>query len=163
MYKAMDVACAIVNFANEIGHPISNLKLQKILYFVQGYYMQMKRVPFFDDEIEAWPYGPVVLNVYEQFQQYGANFIPSTYGYSTFSFEDLEFKENQYTESVFSKEDLSFIKSVVKKLNKYTASQLVTITHAQDPWKNAIKHGNRTIINKNSISEYFINRSKRFG
>lgn len=47
MYKGIEAACAIVNYANEIDKPMSNLKLQKVLYFVQGYYLQMNGYPFF--------------------------------------------------------------------------------------------------------------------
>ena len=56
MYSALDTACKVVNYANEKGWSMSNLKLQKVLYFIQGYYLQMVRKPFFEEEIEAWPY-----------------------------------------------------------------------------------------------------------
>lgn len=46
MYTAIETACAIVNYANQIDNPMSNLKLQKVLYFVQGYYLQMTGNPF---------------------------------------------------------------------------------------------------------------------
>lgn len=163
MYNAMDVACAVVNYANEIGHPISNLKLQKILYFIQGYYMQKEGTPFFGENIEAWPYGPVIAKVYMQFQQFGSNFIPSTRYYTEITFDKIDtikFKKIYYNEHIFSIYDLRFVKQVVKKLNKYSASQLVSITHAQKPWKDAIACGNKTIITKSSIRDYFVNRSK---
>lgn len=160
MYTAMDIACAIVNYSNEINQPISNLKLQKVLYFVQGYYMQKNGHAIFNDDFEAWPYGPVVLEVYEQFQQYGSNFIPTITEYEDFSFDEFDYVIKEYNDNIFEKQDLKFIKTVVKKLSKYTASNLVTITHAQDPWKNAIKNGNRSTISKESIMHYFDKRSR---
>lgn len=160
MYTAMETACAIINYSNEIDAPISNLKLQKVLYFVQGYYLQMKDIPFFNDDFEAWPYGPVILDVYEEFQQYGSNFIPSVSDYEEFDYDKFDYVLKQYDEIIFDNKDLDFIKAVVRKLRKYTASNLVTITHAQDPWRNAIKNGNRSKISKESIKKYFDTRSK---
>lgn len=45
IYGEMDVACEMVNFAQSIVYPISNLKLQKELYFAQGYYLQAHGTP----------------------------------------------------------------------------------------------------------------------
>lgn len=162
MYSALDTACKVVNYANEKGWSMSNLKLQKVLYFVQGYYLQMVRKPFFEEEIEAWPYGPVVPNVYEQFQKYGSGCIPVTNEYTVFDYIKWKDETCVYDENVFSKDDLAFIEEVVNKLRRYSASDLVTITHLQSPWKNAIKKGKCSIIHKDCIQEYFDERSKRY-
>lgn len=37
---------------------ISNLKLQKLLYYEQGYHLAIFDTPLFDADIEAWMYGP---------------------------------------------------------------------------------------------------------
>lgn len=159
MYKAIETACAIVNYANDKNRPISNLKLQKVLYFVQGYYLQMMGHEFFRDEIEAWPYGPVVPNVYEQFQQFGANFIPYTNEYSEFDYYAWDETIHYFDINELHDEDIDFLKAVVDKLDKYSASDLVTITHNQWPWKRAIAHGNCTVISKESIKQCFDERA----
>ena len=165
MYKAIEAACAIVNYANIKDRPVSNLKLQKVLYFVQGYYLQMTGHAFFSDEIEAWPYGPVVPDVYEQFQQFGANFIPYTREYSEFDYLTWDENVHYFNMNDLRKQDLDFLKAVVDKLDKYSASDLVTITHKQALWQQAIEFGNRAIITKNSIKQYFDERagSIRYG
>ena len=66
MYKAIDVAKYIVNKCIDDGYPISNLQLQKILYFIQRYYLQ-KDDQLFDDDFEAWQFGPVIPAVYYKF------------------------------------------------------------------------------------------------
>lgn len=63
MYRAEDVAAYIINKQVDDGYPISNLKLQKILYFVQAEFLVSKDEPCFDDVIEAWDFGPVVESV----------------------------------------------------------------------------------------------------
>ena len=52
---------------------VTNLKLQKTLYYVQGYYLYRFGKPLFDDEIVNWAYGPVVPEAYFEFCSYGAN------------------------------------------------------------------------------------------
>ena len=57
------------------GYPISNLQLQKILYFCQKQYLQNTGDVLFDDEIQAWQYGPVVPAVYRTFSLWGGRKI----------------------------------------------------------------------------------------
>ena len=85
MYKAKDVAAYIINKQVDDGCPISNLKLQKILYFVQAEFLVSKDEPCFDDIIEAWDFGPVIESVYNVYAVNGGNLIfspsESTSGY----------------------------------------------------------------------------------
>lgn len=60
--KALDVAKYFLFLARnrEAGDTISNLKIQKMLYYAQGYSLALFNKPLFDDRIEAWKHGPVV-------------------------------------------------------------------------------------------------------
>ena len=69
---ALDVAQYIINETLNKGYPVSNLKLQKMLYFVQGVMLVNYGRPAFEDRIEAWQYGPVVPEVYFAYSSYGA-------------------------------------------------------------------------------------------
>lgn len=62
--SAMDIARYIVHKCIDDGHPISNLQLQKILYFIQKDFLQKESRLAFSDSIEAWKFGPVVPEVY---------------------------------------------------------------------------------------------------
>ena len=46
----------------EIGDGISNLKLQKLCYYAQGFYLAQHDTPLFEDTIEAWQHGPVSVS-----------------------------------------------------------------------------------------------------
>lgn len=74
-YQAADVAACIINMALESGNNISNLQLQKILYFCQCRYIQQYHDRLFDDDIVAWQYGPVVRDVYYAYSYRGASWI----------------------------------------------------------------------------------------
>lgn len=66
--SAINVANAFISFTEpEKGDLISNLKVQKMLYYVQGYHLALYDDRFFNEEIMAWQYGPVVPDVYHYF------------------------------------------------------------------------------------------------
>lgn len=71
MYKAIDLANYIVDKCIKDDAPITNLQLQRILYFVQKDFLK-RGYQAFSDDIEAWEFGPVVPNVYFYFCGFGA-------------------------------------------------------------------------------------------
>lgn len=74
MYTAMEIARYIINKCTVDCHPISNLQLQKILYYIQKIFLQAGMLAF-EDDIEAWQFGPVVREVYNQYCGFGASKI----------------------------------------------------------------------------------------
>lgn len=67
MYSALDIAKYIITFCKSRSVSVSNLKLQKMLYFCWAAFFSQKRERLFEDDICAWPLGPVVPNVYYKF------------------------------------------------------------------------------------------------
>ena len=61
---------------DEGGENISNLKLQKLLYYAQGSFLAVTDKPLFEDNIVAWCHGPVVESVYHEYKSNGSNGIP---------------------------------------------------------------------------------------
>ena len=51
---------------------VSNLELQKLLYYAQGHHLAERGTPLFDDEIQAWSHGPVVKDVYHRLKHFGS-------------------------------------------------------------------------------------------
>lgn len=72
MPNALTIARYIVNKCVKSGTPISNLQLQKLLYFVQMAFLKKLGKPCFNDDIQAWPFGPAVPAVYYHFCGFGA-------------------------------------------------------------------------------------------
>ena len=71
MYNAIDLSKYIVSKCVKDGHPVSNLQLQKILYYIQKDFLQRDEIAF-SDNIEALQFGPVVPNVYYHYCGFGA-------------------------------------------------------------------------------------------
>lgn len=143
-YTADNVAKYLVYLAsqelvgdNQEREGITNLKLQKILYFAQAYYLAKLGKALFSDEIKAWEYGPVVPKVYKKYKYYESNPILSPEDKSSLSIED---KKN--------------IQKIWSTFGGYSASRLVNIAHAHTPWKEAYE-SNSKIISHKTIKEYY--------
>ena len=66
--KALDLAAYIVNLCIEKGNPVSNLQLQKIMYFTHLYYLRNYKSKLITDlPFEAWKFGPVIEQVYYKY------------------------------------------------------------------------------------------------
>ena len=140
MYKALDVAKYIIDKCNEKNMAIGNLKLQKVLYFVQAEFLVVKNIPCFIEEIEAWSFGPVIPEVYREYKVYGGAIIP------VFKKNDIVF---------ISKGDQELIDGIIDECAKYSTSTLVNIIRHQSPWREAYYRINDNVISKQSIKEYF--------
>ena len=158
MYNVLDVARYVINYSNERGYGISNLKLQKVLYFVQAYFLTAtdSQQPCFYDKIEAWDFGPVVPNAYHEFKQYGSGSIPWIDSYIVFDSDNIWNSHREpYNPDVITPNDRKMIASVVDKFSKYSASGLVDLTHRQAPWRDAYRRFTNSEITIESIRRYF--------
>ena len=98
---------------------ISNLKLQKLLYYAQGMHLALYGEPLFNDSIVAWQYGPVVESVYQKYKANGADGIKM--------FENPE--EN------FSEEEENTLQFTQITFGQFSAWKLSDMTHEETPWK----------------------------
>ncbi|MBR1603546.1 MAG: DUF4065 domain-containing protein [Synergistaceae bacterium] len=142
MYDVLLIAKYIIKYCNKSNLSISNLKLQKLLYFIQAAFLVERGQPCFSDEIEAWDFGPVVPAVYYKYKIYGGTNIPYV-------------NNNETLFVSISKADKDIIDRIINDCAKYTASMLVDITHKQTPWLKAYAPYTRNIITKDSIMEFF--------
>lgn len=115
--EAIEVARYIINRGINNNEPISNLQLQKILYFVQSRFIKKFKKPLFEDDFEAWYYGPVIPKVYHR------------YSYNS-SYAILQKQEEG--EMYLSEEHLEFINNIIDELIKVDAWSLVDKSHIKD-------------------------------
>lgn len=73
--KALELARYVVNLCIDNDSPVSNLHLQKILYFANMFYFKKNGEHLIDDNFEAWQFGPVIREVYYQYVIFGFNLI----------------------------------------------------------------------------------------
>lgn len=138
MYRAIDLSKYIVFKCIADDCPISNLQLQKILYYIQKEFLKCGKLAF-PDEIEAWQFGPVVPNVYYYYCGYGA--MPISEAYENFPVHS---------------EDKGLIDGIVTSKRDLDPWTLVAETHKKNgPWYKiyADGAGNHKIIPKELIKE----------
>lgn len=91
MTSAVNLAKYIVTKCVNEDMPITNLQLQKILYYIQRDYLHKYNTVAFCDDVVAWKFGPVVLDVYYMFCFYGAMPIQNKYD-DIFTDDDIDWK-----------------------------------------------------------------------
>lgn len=141
-YKVLDIANKLLSMSESYGDFMTNMKLQKMLYYQQGYHLALFNTPLFDDEIEAWMYGPVVPCVYEEYKINGNNII-----YPNREPIQLKNEEEALFEEVFRIYDI------------YSATGLMNLTHSEVPWRKT-PTGVGNIISKDIMKEFFKKKLK---
>lgn len=161
MYKAVDIANYVINYIKEHNEHVSNLKLQKLLYYIQAAFLCERNERCFGDAILCWRHGPVIQSVYNKYSQYGSGEIPRQEKEHRLVFKDgrLQVVNRTIDEEKISEPDKALIRSVLDGLMEYSAWYLVDRTHEEEPWKE-LDYYNEEITPK-SIQNYFINHRER--
>jgi len=141
--SANKVADFFLCFSMKHGDCLTNLKLQKLLYYAQAWHLVIFNEALFDDPIEAWVHGPVVYAVWNRFRDYRWNHITEKP-----DCPDLPLETKKHLIRVFG------------VFGKYSAYDLERMTHNEAPWKRA-RHGmdideaGRTIIAVSDMKAFY--------
>ena len=139
-YNAINIAKYIVKKCDDVNKNITNLQMQKILFFIQKENIKKMGIGLFYNRIEAWRYGPVVPDVYYKYSGFGAMPI---------EFYDF-FEEIPYIEIA----DKDLIDKVLNAKIDESAWDLVDETHIENgAWSFVVKtYGYNSEITENDIS-----------
>lgn len=146
MYRAQEIAKWFLIKDRSVGNEleISNLKLQKLLYYAQGVYLAITGKPLFSEEIVAWKHGPVVTDVYYKFCKNGRNIIKYT------PEEEDRSIITKIEDDETARDTLEF---VAEEFGQYAAWKLRDMTHEERPWLST-KQNN--VISNELIKSYFV-------
>jgi uncharacterized phage-associated protein len=98
----------------------SHMKLQKLLYYVQGYASAILSARMFRDPILAWEHGPVVRSVYSAYRTHESNTLPRPMDFDPLA---LDAQARGILERVYLEK------------GQYEAWALRAMTHNERPWK----------------------------
>lgn len=127
----------------ELGDFISNLKLQKLIYYAAGVMAAVRQDvndPLFADPIEAWTHGPVVPTQYRRFSEFGSGPIPNVEGFDFDAFKPV---------------DLQVLDDVYSLYGQYSAWKLRNMTHEEAPWLASYDQQDNTISLRQLI-DFFV-------
>lgn len=143
---ASAIADYFIYIANETGSYISNLKLQKLVYYAQAWHLAVYNAPLFDEDFEAWVHGPVIPALYYEYKQFGWKPILKEVERPSFS-QELQELLDEVTDEYFACD----------------AFELEQMTHQEDPWIEARKslpkdEASNVIISKQLMGDYYRQR-----
>lgn len=122
VYSVKALANAILEKAREKSIDITNLKMQKLVYFAQGFSLALLDRPLFSEEIQAWTYGPVIPVLYNELKRFGS----------------MPLKGVIASHDIISEKDeeaLDLLDNVIERFGKLSAAELVELSHKPgSPW-----------------------------
>src|SRR4051812_11966723 len=121
MHSALDVAAWFLNeIDRDAGDSITNLKLQKLVYYAQAWAMSLLNRPLFQEPVEAWAHGPVVDAVYQEYKNFGYDALPRS-----------------RSRPRFTPQELTVLQDVLAVYGEHSATFLEKLTHEEEPWRAA--------------------------
>jgi len=128
---------------------ITHLKLQKLAYYAQGWYLAFTGNVLFNERLEAWVHGPVSPDLFHKYRRFGHNEIPQE-----------DFPDSR---SIFTKKQLEVLDAVWEAYGEYSGKFLEELTHQELPWLEARSnldsndYSNEVIL-VDTIRSYFRNQ-----
>ncbi len=143
-YSPIEVAKWFINKGIEENNPVTQMKLQKMLYFAQGYSLAKFGEPIIDADFEAWQFGPVIPEIYTEFSSYSA-----------FPIDDAKWK----IRARFDANAQRTLLTTWMSTKDVSASKLSAWTHLPDsPWDDAYTPRANNIISEDKLKLYFEKR-----
>ena len=114
----------IMSLNGDESFSLINLKLQKLMYYIQAWSLGINKESMMNARFEAWVHGPVCRQLYERFKATKSL-------YSVISKEDIH---NANAVNEICAEDREFINYILENFARYSGTQLETMTHNELPW-----------------------------
>ncbi len=147
-YSSIAVANCFLEIAARDGEVLTPMKIQKLVYIAQGWYLGLFKKPLISEDVEAWRYGPVFPTLYKEFELYGGRAILSP------------LDEDRGSHGIKAN-TRRFLDAVWKAYRKYTAVQLSSLTHKDGtPWEQT---SYKQIIEKDRIQDYYTELANQAG
>lgn len=135
-YDVRSVANLILDYAERQNAEVTNITINKIVFFLHAWYLAKTGNPLVTAKIEAWDYGPVFRELYWEFKGFGKDKISSKA-----TRRNPTTTEKEICTEPFSEADLAFLKPLLDKYLKLSASKLVELSHvAGGPWDRVYNH-----------------------
>ncbi len=117
------------------GDAITHLKLQKLIYYAQAWFLANFNRPIFKEDLEAWAHGPAHRKLYSKYKNYGWDALPEESG------------------PLPPDQVCKFLEAVYGEYGQYSAKRLEKLTHSELPWQEARGDLAPEAASKNKISQ----------
>jgi uncharacterized phage-associated protein len=142
---ALDTAKFFLSRDDGAGDLISNLQMQKLVYYAQGIHLAVTGRRLFDESLEAWIHGPVSPGLCRELKRFGEREVT------------LDFRGS---DSAFTNEQLDILKDVWIVYGQFSAWALRDKTHSEPPWLITTHNGEvfGKVIGDSLMTDYFRTR-----
>lgn len=114
------VARWFINHADrDAGEALTQLKLQKLVYYADAWFLANFDKPLINEDFEAWAHGPAVRSLYSKYKSFGWEAIPPESG------------------SEPTKDIAKFLAAIFEEYGQFSAKRLERMTHEEAPWLDA--------------------------
>ena len=140
-YDPKVIAEWFIHRASAEGDPVTQMKLQKLVYMAHGWNLGLFDSPLIDDVVEAWKWGPVIRSLYGDYVRFGASAIDAE--------PDLDYpKVGTRTKKL--------LKKIWGTYGQYTAAQLSDLTHRKGtPWSQVYDPNRKKVIPNRIIQAHY--------
>jgi len=150
-----DTCDYIITKVAEGSDSINNIKLQKLLYYVQAWYLAFYRKPLYNENqnFQAWIHGPVSRDIFNRFS------ITKSL-YSSIGYENIR---EEFDMNSLDKDELDHIDVILETYARFSGTQLENMTHDEKPWIKAREGYSPSsrctvTINNEDIINYYASR-----
>lgn len=146
--------------------PITQMKLQKLLFFAHGWHLALLDEPMMNELVQAWKYGPVFESIYHNYKIFGSNPIDCSSYYKRVN--SPFWRDFGKLDKDLHKNVIAIVQNVWNVFKDCNAIQLMQLTHVKgSPWDlvvcDYIAHNGITIselphglyISNDIIKKYF--------
>ncbi len=151
MHSARSIANSILNIAHKAGKQLTNMQLQKLVYFAHGWHLALTGKPLLTDAVKAWNFGPVIPPLYNSLKKYGNGIVT----------EPIKRKDQDTDEVLIIQEPESdYVKQLLQRVweiyGNMTGAQMSYLTHQPDtPWEFTWKKEKFSVISDKLIQDHF--------
>ncbi len=150
-YTPLKIANAFLALAKENGSTLTNMQLQKLVFFAHGWHLALKGEPLINTDVKAWNFGPVIPPLYRALKQFGNGTVQ---GPITKEDSDSVPPEDPFVQSL--------LRRVWDVYGHLTGGQMSTLTHEEgSPWDVTFKKKPYEQIPDELIASHFKSLQKK--
>ena len=135
MPSSLIVANRFLDMAKVNNDSLTPMQLLKLVYIAHGWMLGLHGRPLIEENVEAWKYGPVIRELYDEVRHYKGRSIKD-------SIRVNEKVQRKFLEDNLFTEERDIIQQVYDEYADYSGIELSRITHAKGtPWSEVYMPG----------------------
>ena len=159
---ARGIANAFITLAEDEDRLLTPMQLQKLAFFAQGFSLAIRDgVELFEQNVEAWEWGPVVRDIYSGLRRYGADGVDGRI--HEYEWRQYAMERGPVVRARMDNDDRSIVKGVYDTYGHLSGGELSELTHRiGTPWQKTYRAGVKGVVIPNSLmQEFFSERANR--